>query len=127
MRNSITRKLKTTLLITSLAAVAMGLTACGGGDTTATSSEPTLEVKLTATSFEFDQKEIRVKKGQKVKLSYVNNKGTHSVDIPEFKVSVDKQNTPVEFVASKAGTFEYKCGIMCGADHGKMIGKLIVE
>lgn len=126
MRTSIVKRLKATVLIASLSLAAIGLTACGGGDKAA-SNEPPVEIKLTATTFEFDQKEIRVKKGQKVSLSFVNDVGAHNIEIPDLKVTVDKQNTPVEFVASKTGTFEYKCGIMCGVDHDKMTGKLIVE
>jgi len=33
----------------------------------------------------------------------------------------------LEFVATKPGTYEFKCAKVCGMHHGKMKGELIVE
>jgi len=117
--------LKTSLAGALLLAAAGLISGCGASEEKATGQ--TVEVKLIATSFEFDKTEIKVKKGDKVKLSFENNQGMHNVEIPDLKVTTAKAGVPVEFVASKAGTFEFKCGIMCGGGHDKMVGKLIVE
>ncbi|MFW5434802.1 cupredoxin domain-containing protein [Paenibacillus apiarius] len=116
--------------------LAVALTACGssGKDSAAqgegapanASSGDVQAVTLKATNFEFDQKEIRVKKGQTVKLTLENSQGMHGVEIPDLKVKLDSPGS-TEFVADKEGTFEFKCSIMCGAGHNDMVGKIIVE
>ncbi|WCN37427.1 cupredoxin domain-containing protein [Aneurinibacillus uraniidurans] len=86
----------------------------------------TVEVKVMAKDFEFDKKEIRVKKGDKVKITLMSDDGGHGFEIPDYKVNI-KGNGSAEFVADKAGTFQYDCSVMCGSGHDKMTGKLIVE
>jgi cytochrome c oxidase subunit 2 len=39
----------------------------------------------------------------------------------------DKTPVTAEFVASKKGTFSYRCSIPCGHGHGGMEGTLIVQ
>jgi len=128
------KKTKMGVLAATLLIGALALTACGGksdgGSASsggASSGGDVVEVKLVASNFEFDQKEIKVKKGQKVKLTFTNKEGMHDIEIPDLKVKAAKAGTAVEFVADKAGTFEYKCGIMCGTGHDGMKGNLIVE
>lgn len=77
----------------------------------------------------FSVKEIRVKKGDRVRIAVTNTKGMHDFVIDEFGV---KQETPlnektvIEFVADKAGTFEYYCSKPGHRAKGQW-GKLIVE
>ena len=77
----------------------------------------------------FSVKEIRVKKGDSVRIVVTNTKGMHDFVIDEFGV---KQETPlnektvIEFVADKAGTFEYYCSMPGHRAKGQW-GKLIVE
>lgn len=125
------KKMKLSLLLVSVVALALALSACGGKseDASGNAGSATGEVKeitITGTNFEWDQKEIKVKKGDTVKLTLVNQEGLHGIEIPDLKVNLDKAGT-TEFVASKTGTFDYKCSIMCGAGHADMVGKLIVE
>ncbi|GAA4715068.1 cupredoxin domain-containing protein [Brevibacillus fulvus] len=84
------------------------------------------EITLNAKNFEFDQKEIHVKKGDKVKLTLANSEGMHGIEIPDFNVNIQGDGS-AEFTADKAGEFEFKCSVMCGAGHDTMTGKLIVE
>ncbi|MEX1031272.1 MAG: cupredoxin domain-containing protein [Paenibacillaceae bacterium] len=86
----------------------------------------TEEVTITANNFDFDVKEIRVKVGDKVKLTLVNGGGAHGLEFPDFGVNLTKPGTS-EFIADKAGEFEYNCSVMCGTGHDIMVGKLIVE
>jgi nitrous oxide reductase len=61
---------------------------------------------------QFSQKEITVKKGDKVKFKITNTKGTHDFKIDEFDVFTETpegQEVEVEFVADKAGEFVYYC------------------
>lgn len=102
--------------------------------TTATTVEPSkdatteklVEIKVMAKDFEFDKKEIHVKKGDKVKITLQSDDGGHGLAIPAYNVSING-NGSAEFTADKTGTFEYHCSIMCGAGHAEMTGKLIVE
>jgi cytochrome c oxidase subunit 2 len=86
----------------------------------------TEEVIVTATNFEFDKKEIHVKKGNTIKLTLKNGSGAHGIEIPDLNVKLAKAGT-IEFTADKAGTFDFNCALMCGTGHDAMIGKLIVE
>jgi cytochrome c oxidase subunit II len=85
-----------------------------------------VEIKVMAKDFEYDKKEIHVKKGDKVRLTLQSDDGGHGLTIPAFNVNIQGNKT-VEFVADKAGTFEYHCSVFCGSGHTKMTGKLIVE
>ncbi len=77
----------------------------------------------------FSVKEMKVKKGDIVRVKVTNVKGVHDFTLDEFGV---KQETPlnqevvVEFVADKAGTFEYYCSKPGHQARGQF-GKLIVE
>jgi cytochrome c oxidase subunit 2 len=79
-----------------------------------------------AKDFEYDKKEIHVKKGDTVRLTLESDDVGHGLTIPAFNVNIQGNKT-VEFIANKTGTFEYHCSIVCGTGHEKMTGKLIVE
>lgn len=78
----------------------------------------------------FSLKEMKVKKGDKVKIVFTNNEGFHDLIIDEFKVNTGQikagESRTVEFVADKTGTFEYYCSVGQHRANG-MVGKLIVE
>ena len=84
-----------------------------------------VEVNLTAKNFEFDQKEIKAKAGDTIKVTLTNEAGLHSVMFDGYKEV--KQGETVEFVVSESGTIEFYCNIPCGQGHDNMIGKLIVS
>ncbi|REE91552.1 Cupredoxin-like domain-containing protein [Paenibacillus taihuensis] len=90
-----------------------------------TSAEQTVEIKLMAKDFEYDQKEIHVKKGDKVKITLQSDDGGHGFTIPAYKVTINGNGSAV-FTADKAGKFEYHCSVFCGSGHKKMTGTLIV-
>ncbi|BBH24169.1 hypothetical protein Back11_55140 [Paenibacillus baekrokdamisoli] len=137
--------MKKQLAIASIAlATVLSLSACGSNSTntaatnantttpsnsnTATSNSTggTEDITITAKNFEFDQKEIHIKKGDKVKLTFKNAAGSHGIEIPDYNVKLTSAGT-TEFTADKAGTFEFNCAVMCGGGHSKMTGKIIVE
>ena len=78
-------------------------------------SGPVKEFTVTGSNFAFAPATISVKKGDTVKITFVNSGGTHDLKIDEFnaataKLAAGKQET-VTFVADKAGTFEYYCSV----------------
>jgi plastocyanin len=85
---------------------------------------------VDASKFKFSVTEMRVKKGDKVKVILTNKDGLHDWVLDEFnartsQIEVGKSVT-VEFIADNTGTFEYYCSV---GSHRKMgmVGKLIVE
>ncbi|OGG12110.1 hypothetical protein A2781_03525 [Candidatus Gottesmanbacteria bacterium RIFCSPHIGHO2_01_FULL_42_27] len=93
-----------------------------------TASVKTFEIK--ASSFKFSLTEIRVKKGDRVKIVLNNTGGFHDWVIDEFDARTKQTQGPatetVEFTADKTGTFEYYCSVAQHRQNG-MVGKLIVE
>lgn len=110
-------------------------TASPGGETSESGETPALEgvveVTVEASSFKFSPAEIRVKKGDTVRVTVKNILGVHDwilegydeVGTKQLKVN---ESETVEFVADKAGTFEYYCSVGNHRAQG-MVGSLIVE
>ncbi|WP_336789310.1 cupredoxin domain-containing protein [Paenibacillus sp. MMO-177] len=135
-------KTKWILLTASLAATVVVMSACGSSTnqgkeaspsatsmaspTSSASAGQAVEIKLMAKDFEYDQKEIHVKKGDKVKITLESDDGGHGFTIPDYNVTING-NGSAEFTADKAGKFEYHCSVVCGSGHTKMTGTLIVE
>jgi cytochrome c oxidase subunit 2 len=137
-------KRKPMLVLAVFVLIALMVSACGSKNNSSTSpgssesASPTsssspsgsagqqVEIKLGAKDFEYDAKEIHVKKGDNVKVTLTSDDGGHGFTIPDYNVTING-NGSAEFTADKAGTFEFHCSVMCGSGHSKMTGKLIVE
>lgn len=89
-----------------------------------------IAVTIDASNFAFSKKEIRVKKGDTVKIILNNTQGMHDFVIDEFSVKTPVlslgKTADVTFTANQAGTFEYYCSVGSHRQMG-MVGKLIVE
>jgi cytochrome c oxidase subunit II len=146
MRKTFTAKSALFLALVAIAAV-LALSACGSKNNNdgAASSSPsasapaasasasspaasgtTQEFTITATNFQYDKQEIKVKKGDTVKITLKNDSGNHGFEIKDYKVNI-KGGETATFVADKAGTFDFNCSIQCGSGHDNMTGQLIVE
>jgi cytochrome c oxidase subunit 2 len=56
--------------------------------------------------------------------------GTHGIAIPGLKIDERLENgkeVVVSFTPAKAGSFPFRCSVMCGPGHTDMRGELIVE
>lgn len=98
---------------------------------TPTETPSVKEFAVDASNFSFSVKEMKVKKGDTVKVTLKNIEGTHDWVLDEFtgaktKVLKAGESETVEFVADKTGTFEYYCSVGQHRANG-MVGKLIVE
>lgn len=73
------------------------------------------EFTIVSDHFSFAPNSMQVKKGDHVKITFSNPAGTHDLKIDEFNVATPKlsgdQNAVIEFVADKAGSFEYYCSV----------------
>lgn len=85
---------------------------------------------VSGKNFSFTPSELKVKKGDKVKITFTSQSGVHDLAIDEFTVKtkqVDSSSSDtIEFTADKVGSFEYYCSIGQHRQLG-MVGKLIVE
>lgn len=81
-------------------------------------------ITLKASRFQYSPSTITVSKGEHVKIVMENLDTTHGIAIPDYGVS---GTDSVEFVADKAGTFEFHCPTFCGPGHKEMTGTLIVQ
>lgn len=76
---------------------------------------PLKEFTVTASNYKFSIAEMRVNKGDRVRVTLIDAQGNHDWRIDEFSattpvLSPGGQST-VEFTADKAGTFEYYCSV----------------
>ena len=88
------------------------------------------EFTMTAKQYEFDPNTITVNLGDTVILHITSEDVKHGIALPDFGVSKDinpGEETTVEFVADKKGTFSFFCNVYCGAGHREMTGTLIVN
>ena len=102
----------------------------GGGGGGGGSQLGVAEFTLTAKQWEFVPAEIRVKKGQQVKLTITSADVTHGFSLPDFTINRNLEPgkaTVIEFVPDRAGTFTFACSVLCGTGHPSMKGKLVVE
>ena len=86
-------------------------------------------IKITAKRFEYNPKEISVKKGVTVVLEFTSLDRMHGFSCPGLKIRTDiapgKANT-LRFVPDKAGTFPFHCDNFCGTGHEGMRGTITV-
>lgn len=87
-------------------------------------------VTVEGNKFRFSPAEIRVKKGQALRIAFKSVDMTHDFVIDEFEVATNQigagDEEEVEFTPDRAGTFEYYCSVGQHRKNG-MVGKLIVE
>lgn len=146
MRKKMTSKSLLFLALVAIAAV-LALSACGSknnndsassspsaspsASATASASAPaaggqTQDITITATNFQYDKQEIKVHKGDTVKITLKNDSGNHGFQIKDYNVNI-KGGETATFVADKAGSFDYNCSIQCGSGHDNMTGTLTVQ
>ena len=87
-------------------------------------------IDVVGIDFEYDIKQIKVKKGDTVTINFKSDKGFHDWVVDEFDAATERVNeggtTSVTFVADKVGTFQYYCSVMSHRQMG-MVGYLIIE
>ncbi|HEY4518695.1 MAG TPA: cupredoxin domain-containing protein [Candidatus Paceibacterota bacterium] len=88
------------------------------------------EFTVTGSNFAFTPTTMTVNKGDTVKITFKNADGTHDWKIDEFNAATKKigsgESETIEFVADKAGTFEYYCSVGQHRAMG-MKGTLVVK
>ncbi|MBW5446952.1 cytochrome c oxidase subunit II [Cohnella sp. CFH 77786] len=114
-----------------LGALAFGLAACGGKNDAGSSASPeqsqtaSQEVVIKASNWEFDKPEYVVPKDTPVKIT-LELEGGHGIKVDGTDINLGPGNEST-VVTLKAGTYEFKCSIMCGRGHKDMVSKLVVQ
>lgn len=88
------------------------------------------EFTISGSNYSFSPAEMKVKKGDTVRITFKNSGGFHDLKIDEFNIATAQlqsgEEQIVQFVADKTGTFEYYCSVGQHRAMG-MKGNLIVE
>ncbi|MGM0880119.1 MAG: cytochrome C oxidase subunit II [Bacillota bacterium] len=130
--------MKKWLLFASVMCVVFVIAACGTNKSTnnaanqevstgvADSGAAASELVITASNWEFDQKEYKIKAGETVNLTLKSIDGVHGIQILKTDYEIDNGKTvPVNF--TEAGTYELICSVQCGQGHRQMKTTLVVE
>ncbi len=94
----------------------------------ALAAEPQV-IKITAKRFEYNPKEITLKKGVPVVLEFTSLDRLHGFKCLGLGVRADikpGQATRVNLTPQKVGDFEFHCDNFCGGGHGNMKGVIHV-
>ena len=87
-------------------------------------------ITVSAANFSYDKPEIRVKKGEKLTIRFVNTEGKHDIVFEGLNAQTDVigegQTQDIDVPTDTAGTFAYFCSVGNHRNMG-MEGKLIVE
>lgn len=82
-----------------------------GGITVTTGKIQTFTI--TADNYAFSTKAMTVNKGDTVRITLKSSNGTHDLKVDGYDVKTDRlssgEEDTIEFVADKAGTFEFYC------------------
>ena len=87
-------------------------------------------IDVIASRFKFEPSIITVAQGDRIRLRLHSADRDHRFAIKGFRVKALIPKTgaavTVDFVADRAGAFEFTCAEYCGTGHGAMKGKLVV-
>lgn len=89
-----------------------------------------LHMRVLENKWTWDPSTIQVTAGDKVILRIFNEDSyDHGFALEVFGINkrlYPKQETTIEFVASKEGDFPFYCSVPCGEGHYRQTGKIIV-
>lgn len=87
-------------------------------------------VEIVAKRFEFNPKEVTLKKGETVTLRFRSEDVTHGFLLKKLKLDVDivpGKTVEATITPEAPGTYTAICDHFCGAGHGNMKMKVVVE
>jgi cytochrome c oxidase subunit 2 len=87
-------------------------------------------ISVKAKKFEYNPKEIHLKKGEPVVLEFTTEDRKHGFKVPELNLAAvikPGETTRVPVTPDKVGRFEFHCSVFCGSGHEGMTGVIVVE
>ena len=122
------RKFLVACVVVTLAA---GVAAVASRTQSPGESKQVKDVQMTAKKYEYSPNVVEVAANTKIIFKITALDRQHGFEIAGSKngcVKIKKGETAtVEYLADKAGTFEFKCCVFCGLGHGRMKGKIVVH
>lgn len=95
------------------------------------SGVPVQRTSITASQWAFAPAEVRVKANVPVELAVTSIDVDHGIEFTDLAVPLERvlagRTVTVKFIPDKPGIYQFKCAVVCGAGHDRMIGILIVE
>ena len=89
------------------------------------------EITVTNEGFDFIPRQITVRKGDTVRLTYTNGGGFHDWVLDEFDAATGQfpggRSETIEFVADEAGSFEFYCSVANHRARGMWGNFIVVE
>jgi cytochrome c oxidase subunit 2 len=85
---------------------------------------------VVARQFAFDPPVLRVNRGDRVRLTVQSADVVHGLHLDGYGNEVRVEpglSRQVEFVADRAGKFNFRCSVSCGTLHPFMTGELVVS
>jgi cytochrome c oxidase subunit 2 len=87
-------------------------------------------IKVEMKKYAVSPAEIHARQGEAIEVELTTADVQHGFDVPDLGISEPVQPGQTARIALKTdrrGTFEITCGIICGARHEQMRGRIIVE
>jgi plastocyanin len=89
------------------------------------------EIAVTNKGFQYIPSSITVKKGDTIRLTFTNGGGYHDWGLDEFNAQTNQitggKSETIEFVADKAGEFEFYCSVGTHRQQGMFGAFIVVE
>ncbi|HSY52415.1 MAG TPA: cupredoxin domain-containing protein [Thermoanaerobaculia bacterium] len=92
--------------------------------------EPPRVVEISAKRFEFNPKQVTLKRGEKVTIRLVSTDRAHGLLIKPLGVDLDADDGKpgeITITPDAVGTFPAICDHYCGSGHGNMKMTIVVE
>ena len=91
---------------------------------------PLKKFQVTASEGKIAPSTLRVKKGERVRVTFVSRDGSYGVKFKDFDVKekvTPEKPAVVDFTPGQSGTFEFRCTRIWGFKHWSNNGTLVVE
>ena len=112
-----------------------------------TTVPPARVIEMTAANYEFTPSSVHVKAGEAVQIEVTADDKEHGIRIKTLAKGLAKGSAPgleitsgtdcvkfkkhetgmIAFIGRVPGTYEFECCKLCGFDHGKMKGEIVVD
>lgn len=86
-------------------------------------------IQVTAKKFEYNPREIVLKKGVPVVLELTSLDREHGFRLTAFGIRADVKPgevTRLRILPQQTGRFSFECDVFCGVDHEEMGGEIVV-
>jgi len=93
------------------------------------SHRDTRVVTIEMVQWEYRPSEIRVKKGEQVRLQLIAKDVVHGFQLDGITTLEVRPGKPQEVIiwAQDPGVYRFRCSMFCGLGHAAMVGQIVVE